>query len=72
MTGHFEQIGSLSGVRDQDAAQEISSVRGDIFGEDKRGADDVLVEEVNVVAFGVGWIIVKGKVTCEHRVLDSC
>ena len=46
-------------------------MRGDIFGEGQRSADDVFVEEVDVVAFGVRWVVIERKVACKHGILKS-
>lgn len=67
--GNFEKVGALTGIGDEDALQKIASMRGDVFGEGERGRDDILVEEVNVVAFGVGRIVVKRQVSGQHGIL---
>ena len=69
MTGDFEKVGSLSWVRNQYAAEKITSVRCDVLGKGEGGRDYVFVQEVNVVSLWVGRVVVEGQVTGKHRIL---
>jgi hypothetical protein len=71
MPGHFEQVCTLSWVRDKYPFEQITSVRCDVFGERERRGHNVLVQKVYVVAFGIGWIVVEGEIACQHGVLRS-
>jgi hypothetical protein len=71
VSSHFEEVRPLTGVGDEDTTEEISSVWCDILGERQRSRHDILVEKVDIVAFGVGRIVIEGKVASEHRVLIS-
>jgi hypothetical protein len=44
-------------------------VRGDVFGEGERGGHDIFVEKVDVVAFGVGRVVVEWKISSQHGIL---
>lgn len=70
--GNLEEIGTFPGVGDKDSAEEVARMGGNVFGECERSVDDVLVQEVDVVALGVRRIIIEGKIACQHRVLSSC
>jgi hypothetical protein len=34
-------------------------MRGDVFGEGKRSRNNVLVEEVDVITLGIGWVVIE-------------
>ena len=63
VSGNLEEVGSFSWVRDQDPTKQISSMRCDIVGEGQGSCRDVFVQQVDIVAFGVGRIIVEGKIS---------
>jgi hypothetical protein len=67
----LKEIGTFSGVRNQNPSQEITGVRSDVFGEGQRRGDDVLVKEVDIVAVRVGWIVVERQIAREHGVLNK-
>jgi hypothetical protein len=69
VSSHLEQIRSLSWIGHQDAPKKISGMRRDIFWESQRCADNVFVQQVDVVAFWVGWIVVEWQVSCQHGIL---
>lgn len=69
MPGNLEKVGSFTWVGNKDALQKVAGVRSDVFGEGEGCGDNILVEKVDVVTFGVGWIIVKRKVSSQHSVL---
>jgi hypothetical protein len=46
-------------------------MRGDVFGECERSVDDVLVKEVDVVAFGVCGVVVEWQISGQHCVLGG-
>jgi hypothetical protein len=69
MPGNFEEIGTFSRIGNEDSAEEVSSVRGDIFGEGEWCRNDIFIEEVDIVAFGVRWVIVEWKIPCKHCIL---
>lgn len=58
-------------VGDEHLEEELSRLGGDPVGEGEGGVDDVLVEEVDIVAFRVGRIVVVGEVAGEHGVEDD-
>lgn len=41
----------------------------DIFGEGERCRNDIFVQQVDVVAFRVGWIVIEGEIAGEHGIL---
>jgi len=69
VSGDLEQVRTLSRVGYENTFQKISSMRCYVFGKGERGGHNVLVQEVDVVALGVGWIIVEGQVAGKHGVL---
>lgn len=69
VTSNLEQIRSLSWVRHQDTPEQVSGVRCDVFGESEGSRDDVLIKQIDVVAFGVRWIVVEGEVAGKHCIL---
>ena len=69
VTRNFKQIRALSRVGDEYPLEKVSCVRRDILGEGEWGGHDVLVQEVDVVALGICWIVVEGQVTSQHGVL---
>lgn len=60
VTGNLKQVGTLAWIWDQDAAQEISCMWSDVFRKRQGSGGDVLVEEVDVVAFRICWVIIEG------------
>lgn len=44
-------------------------MRSDIFGECKRRIDDILIQKVNIVALGVGRVVVKREISRKHGIL---
>lgn len=66
---NLKQICSPSWIGDEDSPQKIASMWCYIFGEGQRCADNVLVEEIDVIAFWIGRIVVKGKVASKHSIL---
>jgi hypothetical protein len=69
VTSNLKQIGTLSRVGDQDPAQEVASMRRDILGEGQGRRDNVLVQQVDVITFRVGRIVIEGQVSCKHGIL---
>jgi hypothetical protein len=67
----LKEIGTFSGIGNQNPSQEITGMRSDVFGEGQRRGDDVLVKEVDIVTVRVGWIIVEWQIACEHGVLKK-
>jgi hypothetical protein len=59
VAGYFEKVGSLPGVWDENPPEKISSMGGDIFGKGEGRVDNVLVQQVDIIALGVGRIVVK-------------
>jgi len=68
---YFLEAGAASGVRDEHHAKYVSRLRRDVVWEGKRGVDDVLIEEIDVVTVRVGRIVVKGEIASEHGVEDN-
>ena len=66
---NFKEIGPFSRIRNEDATQNIARVRRDVIGEGKRDGNDVLVQEVDVVALGIRRVIVERQEAREHSVL---
>jgi len=69
VTGDLEEICSFPWIWDQNTTKKVASMRSDIFGECERSRDNVLVEQVDVVSFRVGRIIIERKITSQHGVL---
>jgi hypothetical protein len=59
VTSNFEEIGSLPWIGNEDALQEVARMRCDILGEGEMRRYNVLVQEVDIVAFRVRWIVVE-------------
>jgi hypothetical protein len=70
MPGNFKEVSTFSRIWDQYPSEQIAGVRCDIFGECERSVDDVFVEQVDVVAFGVCGIVVKREIACQHGILQ--
>jgi hypothetical protein len=66
---NFEQVCTLTWVWNQYPAQKIPCMRSDIFGERERSRRNVFVEEVDVVAFRVRWVVIERKIARQHGVL---
>ena len=71
VSGDFEEVRTPHGIGDQDAFQQVSSMRRDVDREDERCVADVLVEKVDVVALGVVRIVIEGEVAGQHSVEDD-
>ena len=71
MRHHGLQIGTILRVWYKHLAQEIARLGGNIVGESELRAEDVFVQEVDIVTFGIGWIVVERQVTREHRVQNN-
>lgn len=56
----LEKIGPFAWIRDQNSPKKVSCVWRDIFREGQRRRGDVFIQQINVVAFRVGWVIVEG------------
>jgi hypothetical protein len=56
---NLEEIRPLPWVGDEYPTEKISRVGGYIFGKRQGGRDNILVKQIDVVAFRVGWVIVK-------------
>lgn len=59
MPSNLEQIGALSRVWDQNSLQQIAGMWRDVVWEYKWCGDNVSIQEVDVVAFGVGRVVVE-------------
>jgi len=68
---NFEEIGTLSWIRNQDTAKQIAGVRCDIFGKGQGCGDDVLVQKVDIVTLWVSRIVIEGQIARKHSVLPS-
>lgn len=44
-------------------------MRSDIFGECQGSCDNVFVQKIDIVTIRVGRVVVKGEITCKHRIL---
>jgi hypothetical protein len=56
---NFEEVRALSRVRNKYAAEKVSGVGCDIFGECEWCRNYVFIKEVDIIAFGIGWVIVE-------------
>lgn len=61
--GDFKEICTFSGIRHEDALQEVASVRRNVLWKGEWSGDNVLVQEVDVISLGIGWVVVEGQVT---------
>jgi hypothetical protein len=59
MSCNLEQVRTFSRVWDQNALQQIPGMRRNIFGECQWGRYNVLIQEVDIIALGVRWIVVE-------------
>jgi hypothetical protein len=57
---NLKQVSSLARVWHKYAAQKISSMWCDVLWECKWSVDNVFVQEINIVSFWVGWIVIEG------------
>lgn len=71
VTSNLEQVGTFTWVGNQYPSQDIPSVRGDVFGKGERSRDYVLVEQVDIIAFGISRVVVKWQVSSQHCVLNT-
>lgn len=71
MLRHLLERAPQLGVRNEHHQQEVTRGGRDPLGERERRVDDVFVEEVDIVAFGVGGIVVVREVASQHRVEDD-
>jgi hypothetical protein len=69
MPRDLEQISSFARVGNKNTLEQVSCMRCNIFGEGERGRDDVFVEQVDVVALWIGWVVIEGEVAGEHGIL---
>ena len=65
------QVCTAGGIGDEHDGQEIPRLLGDVVGEGKGSVDDVLVEQIDVVAVRVGRDVIEGEVASEHSVQDN-
>ena len=68
---HFEQVCSLSRIRNQYPSQEVARVRSNVFWKGQWSRDDVFVQEINVVSFGICWIVIERQISSQHGVLKG-
>ena len=68
VTHDCREVRATSWVGDQHDGEEIASLLRDIVREGERGIDDVLVQQVDVVAIRVSRVIVEGEVARQHCV----
>ena len=71
MRHNGRQVRTAGGIGDEHDGQEIPGFIGDVVGEGKGSVDDVLVEQVDVVAVRVGRVVIEGEVASEHSVQDN-
>jgi len=64
-------VAPLGGVWNEHHSQKVSCVWRDIIWKDQGRGQDVVVELIDVVAIGVGWVIIERKVSCQHCVKDD-
>ena len=62
------EVGPFDRIRDQHLLKKITGFEGNVIGERQLGADDVFVEQVDVVPIRIRGIIVKGQVSSQHGV----
>jgi len=65
------EVGAALGIWLEHDGQQVTGFGGDVVGEGQRGVDDVLVEQVDVVAVRVGGVVIKGEIAGEHGVEDD-
>ena len=65
------EAGAASRIRDEHHAEYVSGFCRDVLWEGERSVYDVFIEEVDVVAVGVGGVIVEREVASEHGVEDD-
>lgn len=70
VTSNLEQVGTFTWVGNQYPSQDIPSVWGDVFGKGERSRDYVLVEQVDIIAFGISRVVIKWQVSGQHCVLN--
>lgn len=64
VASNFEEIGTFARVGNQNPSQEITSMRGHVFGEGERRGDDVFVQKIDVVTIRVGRVVVEWQIAC--------
>lgn len=71
VSSDLPEVGSLSRIWDQNSSEEIASMWGNIFWECQRSGRNVFVKQIDVVSFGIRWIVVKRQIASQHSVLGS-
>lgn len=69
VTGDLKQVGSFPWIRYQYPPQQVARMWSHIFGECQGGCDDVFIQQVDVVTIRICRVVVKGEISCKHRVL---
>ena len=62
------ETGSSGRIWDEHDAEEIAGLFGDVIGKGERGADNVLVQKIDVVAVWIGGVVVKRQVSGKHGI----
>ena len=65
------QVGAELRVRYEHLAEEVASLGGDVVWEGELGAQDILVEEVDVVSFRICGIVVEWEIAGQHRIQNN-
>jgi hypothetical protein len=68
---HTSKIDTLRWVRNQHLGQQVSRLCSDVLGERQGRCQDVLVEQVDVVTFGIGRVVVEWEVAGKHGIEDD-
>jgi hypothetical protein len=69
MTGHFEQVCTFSWIWNEDPSEQVPGMRCYIFGESEGSGNNVFVQQVDVVAFWICWVVIEWQIASEHGVL---
>jgi hypothetical protein len=60
VSSNLKQVCALSRVRDEYTLEQVAGVWRDVFGECEWGGYNIFIQKIDVIAFGIGRIIVEG------------
>jgi hypothetical protein len=71
VSGHLKQISPFPRIGHQYSPEKVAGVRSHIFREGQRRRHYILVEKVNIIAFRVRRVVIKGQIPRKHGILKS-
>lgn len=71
VTSHFEKVCSFARVGHQYPSQKIASMRCHVFRERQRCTNNILVQQIDVIAIWICWIIIERQIASQHSILSN-